>query len=461
MDIEANSPPWPRIVVWAWIIAAVLNAAAALIQYSGASNILSPWITVSDAGEAYGNLRQRNQFASLTNMGLAALIWGYVRPWRQVWTTLPWVQFCIALLVTANAASGSRTGLVQLILVLALFVIWRPRDRPLLSDSRFIVASIGYAVAAVVFGAMANVHTLNSGGILGRMQDVSSHCSGRMVLWSNVVYLVGLRPWTGWGWGELDYAHFMTLYPGERFCDILDNAHNLPLHLAVELGIPTALLFCTLFAWWLWKSAPWAERRQTAQLAWTVLLIIGLHSLLEYPLWYGPFQLAVGLCLLLLTHRPRAIQNEGIGKENIGTGFHGNLYSFRSAVAVLSLIGLAAAGWDYWRVSQLYKRPEHRAAAYRENTLEKVRSTWFFKDQVQFAEMATASLERGNALQYSTRAKKLLHFSPEPRVVEAIIESAVMLGKDEEALYYLQRYKAAFPEAHAQWAAASARDKAP
>ena len=28
----------------------------------------------------------------------------------------------------------------------------------------------------------------------------------------------------------MDYAHFVTLYPGERFCDILDNAHNLPLH---------------------------------------------------------------------------------------------------------------------------------------------------------------------------------------------------------------------------------------
>ena len=45
-------------------------------------------------------------------------------------------------------------------------------------------------------------------------------------------------PWLGWGWGELDYAHYATLYDGPRFCDILDNAHNLPLHLAVELGIP-------------------------------------------------------------------------------------------------------------------------------------------------------------------------------------------------------------------------------
>lgn len=36
----------------------------------------------------------------------------------------------------------------------------------------------------------------------------------------------------------------MTLFPGERFCVLLDNAHNLPLHLAVELGVPVAALLC-------------------------------------------------------------------------------------------------------------------------------------------------------------------------------------------------------------------------
>mgnify|MGYP000334785991 CR=1 FL=1 len=40
-----------------------------------------------------------------------------------------------------------------------------------------------------------------------------------------------------------------------------------------------------------------------------------------------------------------------------------------------------------------------------------------------------------------------------PRVIEALIESAVLLGRDDEALYYLQRYRAAFPERHARWAA--------
>jgi len=137
-------------------------------------------------------------------------------------------------------------------------------------------------------------------GILVRLQEQGQNCASRLTLWHNVLYLIAEKPWTGWGWGELDYAHFITLYPGPRFCDILSNAHNLPLHLAVELGLPVATLLCGGGLWVLWRSQPWREFNPARQLAWAVLALLGLHSLLEYPLWYGPFQLAAGLSITLL-----------------------------------------------------------------------------------------------------------------------------------------------------------------
>jgi hypothetical protein len=39
----------------------------------------------------------------------------------------------------------------------------------------------------------------------------------------------------------------------------------------------------------------------------------------------------------------------------------------------------------------------------------------------------------------------MLHFSPEPKVVRLVIESATLLGRNAEAVYYLERFKAAFP----------------
>ena len=57
---------------------------------------------------------------------------------------------------------------------------------------------------------------------------------------------------------------------------------------------------------------------------------------------------------------------------------------------IASLFGLAAAAyaaWDYHRISQLYLAPESRNAAYRSDTLAKVRHSWLFSNQVRFAEL--------------------------------------------------------------------------
>ena len=73
---------------------------------------------------------------------------------------------------------------------------------------------------------------------------------------------------------------------------------------------------------------------------------------------------------------------------------------------------------------------------------------------MRFAELTTTTLERANAEWTLTSATSLLRFSPEPRVIEKAVESAVMLGRDDEALPLLIRFRAAFPKEHADWAAA-------
>jgi hypothetical protein len=181
-------------------------------------------------------------------------------------------------------------------------------------------------------------------------------------------------------------------------------------------------------------------------MAWGVLSVIGLHSLLEYPLWYGPFQLAVMLCIWLLLRGPET------DAEPVKSSVFARAAKGAAALALLACC--AYAGWDYWRVSQIYLPPTARNAAYKEDTLAKIQGSRLFRDQARFAELTTTRLSEDNAGHIHGLAKAMLHFSPEPRVVEKVIESAVMLGQDEDALFYLQRYKAAFPVQHARWSAA-------
>jgi hypothetical protein len=438
-----------------WLLAAVLSVCMGVTQYFGWAHDLTPWVHATNVGEAFSNLRQRNQYASLLSIGLLALLWHLIRQQKTI--TRPyrvgqirWYFLLVGVLAFGAAISNSRTGMLQWCLVTA-WISWRctPGLRQVVQIS---VAAMSLYVffiwaAPSLLGWMGGAQYAS---VLNRLNE-SVGCSSRLTLWSNVLHLIAQKPWFGWGWGELDYGHFITLYPGERFCDILDNAHNLPLHLAVELGIPVAAAFCGMCVWLVWHNKPWTEKDPARQMAWGVLAVIGLHSMLEYPLWYGPFQLAVVLCFWLLWRGPEAdVETERAPRLQVPSVVRA--VTGAAAVALLALCAYVA--WDYWRISQIYLPPTARHAAYQEDTLAKVQGSRLFRDQVQFAELTLTPLNEDNAVHIFALAKAMLHFSPEPRVVEKVIESAVMLHRDDEALFYLQRYKAAFPAQHARWSAA-------
>ncbi|MBE7939426.1 MULTISPECIES: O-antigen ligase family protein [Ramlibacter] len=425
-----------RVLAGAWLAASLLSTLIALGQYFGFTQGRIGWVSNAALGEAYANLRQRNQFATLTSIGMATLLWFAPRSRHRL---LPWLAG--AVLAAGSAATTSRTGLLQLLAIGALAVAWPgPRRERGLQWSVMVLA---YAAAAIALPLLLAAVGGSGTALWERVASVNS-CSSRRVLYSNVVHLIAQRPWLGWGWGELDYAHFMTLYPGPRFCDILDNAHDLPLHLAVELGLPLALAVCAAIAWGLWRGRPLAEADTARQMAWGVLLAIGLHSLVEYPLWYAPFQIAAGAALGLLCARP--------GGQAGGTE---RPLSPAAAVRVaLGLAALAAAGfaaWDYQRVSQVYLAPEERQPQWREDPMAAARVSWLFGPQARFADLTTTELTRANAATQRTMALDALHYSPEPRVALKAIEADVMLGRNEEALQLLQRLKAAFPKDYEDW----------
>ena len=75
-----------RWVASAWVLAAVLSSVLAVLQYVGWAHALAPWVNQPLPGDAFANLRQRNQFASLTSLGLVAglAVWAHHAAARAV-----------------------------------------------------------------------------------------------------------------------------------------------------------------------------------------------------------------------------------------------------------------------------------------------------------------------------------------------------------------------------------------
>lgn len=415
------------------LAAAVASAWIGLLQYFGASAALEPMVSVAGPGRAFANLRQPNLYATLCWLGAAILLWHGAPMSRGLRAGL------LVLLAAGSAASLSRTGFLQGLVLLGLAGAWPGPQR----RSRLLLAILALAVhlcAAALLPWLLGwvVEAPPDLTLWRRMGEDADGCGSRFVLWANVMDLIRHKPWTGWGWGELDRAHYLTLYDGQRFCEILDNAHNLPLHLAVELGVPAAVMLVAAGLAWAWKQRPWAERESRRQLAWVLLALVLLHSLLEYPLWYGPFQVVAGAALGWLLP-PAPGDRRG-----------------RSRAALLTaglLLATTHAAWDYLRVSQIYLPPGERRAPWREDPLEHARRSWLFAGQAGFAELTLATVTPANAARMHALALEALHYSPEPRVIERLIESATLLGREDEAVLHLARYRAAFPADYARWRA--------
>ena len=448
------------------LLGALVASVIGLAQYFGGDLGLSPWIHASIPGTAMGNLRQRNQQATLLSMGLWVLFWWLAQvqarlEGRQgasgrrtyaalvgrcrvpVWLLGLLLIWALTLMAVGSAATASRTGAVQWLLILGLLVLWRRT----MGRAALVLAVIGLAIYAFVGWLLPQLLYEWTGfrgdSVFSRMAGDSISCVSRKVLWSNMLTLIAQKPWAGWGWGELDYAHYMTQYSGKRFCLLLDNAHNLPLHLAVELGLPIAFLVFAAMLCWAWSARPWAEQHPARQLAWGLLLPVALHSMVEFPLWYGPFQVSCAMALLVLwlTAPQRPLKKDWSRLQLLVV----------TAVAAALAGALAWAAQDYFRVSQLYKPVAQRAAAYKNYTPAEAAESVFFADHADFALLTTTPVTQANAQQVHDLAKDLLHYSPEPRVVQLVIDSALLLGREEEANFHLQRLREVYPDEYVAW----------
>jgi O-antigen ligase len=456
-----------RLLAFTWLAAALISCLMALLQYFGLAAALAPWLSPTMAGEAFANLRQRNLFATLTSLGLVALLATValqktsmlsVESVQPTQRRIPaWAYASALLLALGNAASSSRTGLLEWALVLVLSLWWhRASRRPLASLA--LLALLMYGAAVVVLPLLLELVTgISAQGLLGRLADAGS--DSRRVLWDNVLTLIAQKPWLGWGWGELGYAHFITAYPGTRSTVFFDNAHNLPLQLAVEMGVPMALLTCAGLAWAVLRAKPWLDTDPARQMAWAVLAVIGVHSLLEYPLWFGPFQLALLCCVAWLWQTRQIPPAQRYRSSSGHTNQKGKtiwLAGKKSHIAaVATLLALVYAGFDYVRVTQLYVPSAMRWPAYKQNTLAKVQDSWLFAPQVLFAVLMTNKVTPANASAMQALALTVLHNSAEAKVVEKLITSALLSGQRADAEFYMARFRWAYPQDYAVWAKAN------
>jgi O-antigen ligase len=432
---------------WATALLRALVAAAAVSVFFAAVQVFKPewtdnrWIApIRTAGRAAGNLRQPNQMAMLLMLGLVAwMVWRSARSdTKDVtgWGLAAWLGFGIAL-------TGSRTGLLGL----ALIALWCLADRGLLRAVRWqgAAAVAGCVMAMLLLWSGLGTFHLEA-QTQAQAQSGGDLSSSRFGVWANTLQLIAEHPWTGVGWGNFNFVWTLTPF-ANRSGAFFDHTHNLPLNLVVELGIPLALVVMGAVLWALWASRracmhPDTASRMLARGTLMMLVLLALHSLLEYPLWYAYFLLPAAFLLGLFIRLGADAKLPNQAVVALGPVWTTPLLK---AAGVAIVLGSLYAAWDYSRVWQIYTPFAQGLRKPLEQRIAEARSSMLFGHYADYGAITATETPE----QVFDAFRRPMRFLIETRVLVAYAKALHARGEHDKARYVVQRlleFKHSHPE---------------
>jgi O-antigen ligase len=428
---------------WSMLAVGVLSALIAVIQVYfpklADGNLIAP---SGIAGRAVGNLRQPNHLASLLVWSVIVLV--PLVEWRHIPRALG--AALGVLLMGGVVLSGSRTGLYGGTLVL---VTWGALDSRLSRATRMaLVSTIVFPIGIQAWQWLSQ-HTSFMPLAVGTATRASDGDSSHFAIWRNTFEMIRQQPLLGVGWGEFNFAWTLTPFP-HRPVAFFDHTHDLPLQFIVELGLPLATVVLSLLVWALWQGLVRAlstqgEAGHGARAAWVMVVMIAVHSLDEYPLWYAYFLLPAAWAwgfTLGFGPPPRPATEPAlsgiVGGRPIDPGKLVRLSSEGSSLrwfGVGMILVAALSTWDYWRVSTIFvDDPGLPPLAER---ITAGQSSPFFAHHADYADATTAD-PPSKALGAFERAT---HSLLDSRLMMAWANALAESGQTERARYLVARLK--------------------
>lgn len=279
------------VVLGGALVASVLSVGVQLYQWLHLSTLdemtgLGLFVMNLSGARPSGNLAQPNQLATL-------LIWGLLGVWlahaRKQLSALAALGTA-AYLLFGIAMTQSRTAWLALTVI--VFAAWLFKDE--LQGRRPFIACVALGVyfACLVMGWEA----INRAALLSDAVPLAERLrpGARLANWQTAIDAVSLRPWWGFGWGQITVAQQAAVLMHEASGEFFADAHNIVLDLLLWNGIPIGLAITIGVAAWL-RSVGRSIRDCQGVLMLLAIVAVLVHSLLEYPHAYAYFLLPTGL----------------------------------------------------------------------------------------------------------------------------------------------------------------------
>ncbi|MBC3884337.1 PglL family O-oligosaccharyltransferase [Undibacterium griseum] len=407
---------------------------------------LTPVVMYMPAGSflqrPYANVAQPNQLALLLCFSLAATAWLF----QQGKLRIPVAICSVVLLLTGLVLTQSRIGWI----IIPLFVAILARSAPARQSIGWQAAAwFGLVYAASVFllpkiAGLAGVHG-------GSAADHIGGRSERMGLWRQAWDIAANHPWAGAGWFRFgpEQVHIAADFPSTTYAE---HAHNIVLNLAAEIGwLLTGLMVAGLL-WWFYQVCIKPKKDLSMQFAGMCLVAACVHSLVEFPLWYGYVLFPVLIMAGMLHQQRWPVAATVRLRKDVAVAV--------TAIALFCMMGIT---WDYQRVVRGFNvlRWEQTGNQVDLKQLEQPRLTLFPQFFAYFHLMKIAPAEGMSAEDIAF----VEHWTPRfgfVHILNKLAEVSVLNGKREQAVRAMQTLQRLHPDLYPEyfdyWKAKGASD---
>lgn len=275
----------------AFVIAAVISLPMQWMQWLGLSWETPFIMNAPDYRRPFANMAQPNLLGDLHLLAVLGLSWlhGRKRISGMFGTVLA------ACFLLGAAMTGSRASWINVLFLMGFSTLHAPSQSP--RAWRRIVVALG-----LFFFVCANVAPWIQSQMLGDMdmdtlrQFSTGSSKSRLAVWKMMGLASLQSPWWGYGWGQVVKVNFVFEEAMGVERGLFNQSHNILLDLMLWNGYLLGTLFFVGLVWWVWRVLA-LEKNGANWHRQACIMVLCLHCMVEFPIYYTYFLLPLGLLL--------------------------------------------------------------------------------------------------------------------------------------------------------------------
>lgn len=283
-------------ISYLFVFIGVVSSVVCIIQWLNLDRWLTPYILELKGNRPYANVAQPNNLATLLVLSLLSIIYVYEKMKWRISTLITLILLIFFALVLAQ----SRTAWIS-ISIISIFLFYKNKAVFKKFSNKNNLSFLLILIVFITLIPLLNSVLLPFIGADAADVDtlVERFSSGylRLEMWHQAFIAIKESVWFGYGWNQVGLAQMevFNTYPTTEW---YKSSHNIFLDLVIWFGIPVGLFFIVYFSIGLLRLFKHANNVESV-IGFSFLLVILIHSCLEYPLHYAfillPFGFIIGL----------------------------------------------------------------------------------------------------------------------------------------------------------------------